>query len=116
MHKTRVEAVMQVKRGSTEDWSATSYKLLPGQFGFEYDTGRFKIGNGVKTWAELPYFIDAQIIAELITSMGGGTTDPRVGELTELNTTVKDSIVNAVNEINEPTVPLTMLYTNAKAG
>lgn len=48
---------LQQKRATANKWT-TSYGstvLLAGEIGFETDTFKFKIGDGVKTWVALPY-------------------------------------------------------------
>jgi len=46
---------IQVRRGTAAEWVSTTV-LASGELGFETDTNKFKIGNGVSTWAALPYF------------------------------------------------------------
>lgn len=46
---------IQLKRGSASDWTAANPILLQGEPGFETDTGKFKIGDGVTLWAALAY-------------------------------------------------------------
>jgi hypothetical protein len=33
-----------------------SLVLLAGEFAYEIDTGRAKVGDGIHTWNQLPYF------------------------------------------------------------
>jgi hypothetical protein len=48
---------IQNRRGTADDWTAVSTVVLAaGEIGFETDSGKFKIGDGVKTWSALPYF------------------------------------------------------------
>lgn len=46
---------IQLKRGQSSSWLALNPILAPGEPGFEMDTGRLKIGNGVDSWNELIY-------------------------------------------------------------
>ena len=49
---------IQVRRGTAAQWTAaTSATLSPGEFGFETDTGKYKIGTGTEPtlWSALPY-------------------------------------------------------------
>jgi len=39
--------------------------LLSGEWGMETDTGRLKIGDGVKKWIALPYKIDRTFTREM---------------------------------------------------
>lgn len=47
--------MIQFKRGSTKSWLDTKTKLASGQPGYDKDKHKIKIGDGEKTWAELPY-------------------------------------------------------------
>jgi len=107
---------MQVKRGHSTQWLATDYPLRSGQIGYETDTGKLKVGNGLLPWTQLPYFIDEDGIAAMIASAGVGNLDPRIGDLSDLSTVAKTTVVASINEVNNPPVPLLALYNNAKAG
>jgi len=48
---------MAVQRVATRaSWAARNPILLPGEIGFETDTGNQKIGNGVESWNKLHYY------------------------------------------------------------
>jgi hypothetical protein len=51
---------MQQRRGTAEQWTLADPVLAAGEIGFETDTNSFKLGNGVDSWEELPYFIDSE--------------------------------------------------------
>jgi hypothetical protein len=109
---------IQVKRGHSHDWETKNYPLRSGEYGYEVDTGLFKIGNGRDGWNELPYFLnetemDAKITAAIADVVAG--SDPRVGDLADLTTQEKANLVGAINEVNTPGVAFTLLYENAKA-
>lgn len=53
---------MQQRRGTAAEWTAANPILAPGEFGFETDTGKFKIGNGSSVWLALQYFANATVI------------------------------------------------------
>ncbi len=46
---------IQLKRGLSSSWLTKNPILAVGEPGFEKDTGRFKIGDGVSSWTELNY-------------------------------------------------------------
>jgi hypothetical protein len=48
-------ALIQFRRGSSTEWFEKDPVLDSGEPGFEEDTGKFKIGDGVKTWNNLQY-------------------------------------------------------------
>ncbi|VEN72796.1 hypothetical protein EPICR_10295 [Candidatus Desulfarcum epimagneticum] len=43
--------------------------LLSGEWGLETDTGRLKIGDGVRRWRALPYKIDRTLTREMVEDM-----------------------------------------------
>lgn len=50
--------IIQLKRGTTAQWAASSVVLAEGEMGVELMTAgppRFKFGNGADTWDDLPY-------------------------------------------------------------
>jgi hypothetical protein len=48
---TRIKA----RRGTAAQWTTANPTLADGEFGFERDTNKLKIGNGTSAWAALPY-------------------------------------------------------------
>jgi hypothetical protein len=47
---------IQVRRGTASQWTSTNPTLAAGEWGFETDTGKAKIGNGSTNWTGLSYF------------------------------------------------------------
>ena len=57
---------MQQRRGTSEEWIISNPVLAAGEFGFETDSGYFKIGDGINTWDTLDYFTtEAGVAASL---------------------------------------------------
>lgn len=54
----------KLRRGPAAEWLADNPVLEDGEPGFERDTGKFKIGDGVQAWVDLPYFINADQLVE----------------------------------------------------
>ncbi len=66
---------------TAQEWTALNPVLRNGERGYERDTGRFKVGNGISAWNQLPYaspspsfesvstvvafYVDAHVHAEL---------------------------------------------------
>ena len=50
---------MQQRRGTAAQWTAANPILAAGEIGFETDSGKFKMGDGVNTWSSLFYFADS---------------------------------------------------------
>lgn len=49
--------IFKLRRDLDWRWTEENPVLASGEPGFESNTGRLKIGNGIKTWSELDYFI-----------------------------------------------------------
>ena len=53
---------MQQRRGTAAQWISTNAGAGPvlnaGEMGWESDTNKFKIGDGVNNWTSLDYFSD----------------------------------------------------------
>lgn len=49
-------AKILLRRDTSANWTSTNPILANGEQGYETDTGRMKIGDGVKTWSQLAYF------------------------------------------------------------
>ena len=49
---------IQLRRDSTLNWEATNPRLALGEAGIDMNLQRFKIGNGIDRWNELPFMDD----------------------------------------------------------
>lgn len=45
------------RRDTSANWTSADPTLANGEPGVEIDTGQMKIGDGLKKWSELDYFI-----------------------------------------------------------
>lgn len=50
-----VNSRFQIRRGTAAEWTASNPTLAAGEWGFEKDTGRFKVGRGTIAWTSLEY-------------------------------------------------------------
>jgi hypothetical protein len=48
-------AKLQLRRGNAAQWTAANPLLAEGEMAVELDTGKFKVGNGIKLWNQLEY-------------------------------------------------------------
>lgn len=55
--KTRI----QLRHDTAANWAARNPVLMVGELGFEIDTNKFKIGDGVKQWNALEYAVKDEI-------------------------------------------------------
>ena len=45
----------QQKRDTAANWTSNDPTLLAGEWGYETDTGKYKIGDGTTAWTSLGY-------------------------------------------------------------
>jgi hypothetical protein len=57
---------MQQRRGTASQWTGANPILNAGEIGWESDTNKFKIGDGVNHWADLNYFVDGAELSNII--------------------------------------------------
>jgi len=51
-----IPARIVIRRDTAANWTTVNPVLLNGEWGFETDARKLKIGDGVSTWAALSYF------------------------------------------------------------
>lgn len=86
-----INATIQIKRATSSKWSANNPILASGEWGFETDTKKVKIGDGVNHWNDLPYFNSQNSSVEVIDlgiSSMSGTID------SEILAKIKECIAN----------------------
>ena len=54
---------MQQRRGTALQWTTANPILNVGEIGYETDFNKFKIGDGVNHWDDLPYFVDEESLS-----------------------------------------------------
>ena len=66
---------IQVRRGTAAQWTSANPTLAAGEWGFESDTGKAKIGNGSTAWSSLSYFGGSGTVTSITagTGLSGGT-------------------------------------------
>ncbi len=74
---------MQQRRGTAAQWTSSNSGAGPilnaGEIGWESDTNKFKIGDGVSSWTSLTYFVDATDV--IASSLGSYLQDSDVGAI-----------------------------------
>ena len=66
------DTIFKLRRANAAQWP-DDYVLQEGEPGFEIDTGKLKIGNGVTTWENLDYVTNLTLISNEI----GNSKDER---------------------------------------
>ena len=74
---------IQIRRDTAADWTSINPTLAAGEFGWESDTNKFKIGDGATAWTALAYASDGDTAG--ITFVGDDST----GTLVSQNETFK---------------------------
>ena len=72
--------VMQTRRGTASQWTTANPILASGEFGYETDTDKIKIGNGTTAWASLGYWDDKSAPASHTHTMDGITDATATGK------------------------------------
>lgn len=57
-----------ILKANSENWENSNPILQNGELGFEIDTNKFKIGNGIDSWNNLIYYSDDSLLMEIIGS------------------------------------------------
>lgn len=81
-----IQTTFQFKRGTAARWKELNPVLRQGEPGFEFDTGKLKIGDGLTAYNDLKY----QTSKDYVINQPTSATFPLIGE--------KDVIYKAENE------------------
>jgi len=84
---------MQQRRGVAVQWNDADPILAAGEIGYEIDTNRFKVGNGILEWSSLTYFSNSTDVDEAIAEAVNGILDMAPETLDTLN-----EIAAAIND------------------
>lgn len=61
---TTVTAKIQLRHGTAAQWTSANPVLLSGEVGYETDTQKQKLGDGVTAWNSLSYYHDPDLISD----------------------------------------------------
>ena len=65
---------IQIRRGTAAQWTSANPTLASAEFGYETDTGKFKIGDGSTAWNSLGYKASGTVTSITAgTGLSGGT-------------------------------------------
>ena len=90
-----IKHTYQFKRGTAQRWIEVNPILKQGEPGFEYDTGKLKIGDGFTPWLALPYInenIEVSGQEEMVT-VSTYSELPRYGDSSKLYRVVEDKLL-----------------------
>jgi len=72
---------IQLRRDTAADWASNNPTLSAGEFGWESDTNRFKIGDGSAAWNSLAYADTLKTLGDILVN-GSEISAPSNGNLT----------------------------------
>ena len=89
-----VKHIYQFKRGTAQRLIEVNPILRQGEPGFEYDTGKLKIGDGFTPWLALPYINDVNVSGQEEMVVVASYSDlPKVGDESKLYRVVEDKLL-----------------------
>ncbi len=97
---------IQLKRGKSSSWVNLNPVLGPGEPGFEIDTGKLKIGNGVDRWLKLKYLGEDKTV---IVNANNRYDFPSIGDV---NIIYKASQEKQLYQWNEETNDYELILSN----
>ena len=91
----------QFRRGNAAEWTSDDPILHAGEPGFESDTGKLKLGDGVHTWTELDYFPNVDDIVSGVASVDGRSGIVVLSDLYAalVHTHAQSSVTNLVTDL-----------------
>lgn len=92
---------IQLRRGSASQWSTQNPKLAEGELAVELDTSKFKIGDGIRNWNQLPYVDNQNKLGYLSDVIA---VDPDDGSVLVYNASINKWV--ATVELNQQTVTM----------
>lgn len=67
---------IQLRRDTSPNWTSVNPTLAEGELGYETDTGKLKLGTGLASWNDLPYYYSTATLNDIsdvtITSAADG--------------------------------------------
>lgn len=66
-----MQLTIKLRRGSASEWTTDNPTLASGEPGFETDTKKLKIGDGIQVWNDLDYFPNVDDIVSGVVSVDG---------------------------------------------
>lgn len=106
---------VQVRRGTASQWTSANPTLASGEWGFETDTLKTKIGNGSTAWNSLAYATGSVSISN-VTGLGTGVeTFLATPSSANLRTALSDETGTGVAVFNDSPTILNAVITQPQA-
>lgn len=94
--------IIQLRRDIASNWTAANPLLAQGEVGFELDTYRLKIGDGVTHWNSLAYYGDVTFAANI--GIGIGLFDSKVVNTLQFKSLIGAGSVEVVSGTDTITI------------
>lgn len=112
---------IQVRRGTASQWTSANPTLASGEWGFESDTGKVKIGNGSTAWNSLGYTGAGSVTSITAgTGLSGGTITATgtiaIDTATTVDVSTSQTLTNKTLTTPTLTSPLINLGINSQTG
>lgn len=100
-------AKLKIRRDTAANWTSNDPTLLDGEFAYETDTKKLKVGDGSTPWTSLGYLaIPTNVDHNNLSNIQGGTT----AEYYHLTNAQHSALTTTVNNL---TTPYRIAYVNA---
>lgn len=91
-----IRTTIKFKRGIASRWTEANPVLAEGEPGFESDTGKLKIGNGITTWEDLPYADATAFMKDFESAeLGQVPSKAQDGAITWITPLTESNIINS---------------------
>ena len=97
---------IQVRRGTAAQWTSANPTLASGEWGYETDTNKAKIGNGSTAWNSLAYIITGANGDVTLNGVQTLTNKTISGSSNTLSSIGNSSLVNSSITVNGTPVSL----------
>lgn len=91
---------IQHKRDTASNWTSNNPTLAAGEFGFETDTGKLKVGDGSTAWSSLSYFEAAAPSGPSQGAVQGSTAGFIAGGTCFILSPPQNVVLNAIDKIS----------------
>jgi hypothetical protein len=97
--------IIQLRRSTASGWTTNNPTLAQGEEGYETDTGKIKIGDGITAWSSLPYGGPTGPSATQVLESFGDGSDGNLTVSSGLTTLTRDMFwnnltINSTGQIN----------------
>lgn len=106
---------IQVRRGTASQWTSANPTLASGEWGFETDTLKTKIGNGSTAWNSLAYATGSIALANVTGIDSNASTWLATPSSANLRTALSDETGTGVAVFNDSPTILNAVITQPQA-